>query len=756
MKKLLPIIVFIGIIFYFFKPFIVDGLLPIPSDNLIGLYHPYRDLYAKENPRGIAYKNFLISDPIEQQYPWRYLSINIFKQMQFPIWNPYSFSGTPLFANQQSAVLYPLNVLFFIFPFAFSWSTLIFLQPLLGGLFMYLYLRKIKLSQLPSLFGAIIFAFSGFSMVWMEWNTIMQTIIWLPLVLYIKEVLIHKFSVTWAIGLLFAESLAFFAGHLQTWFYLVCITNAYLIFRILETAKMQYPKDSIFVAFIKKYVPFLVVGIIFLLIISIQIIPLFQFISLSARNVDQADWHQIGWFIPWQNLVGFIIPDFFGNPATLNYWGIWNYMEFAIYAGIAPFILMLFSFFSIKSRFVAFFWFILIVGILFAFPTPIAQLPYILHIPFLSTSQPTRLAFVIDFTIAILAAFGLERFLEVKKKIYIPILITTLGLTFCWVIVLFNQKFFQIPLDNLLVTKRNLILPTGIFLASSLLLLLQLIPQIKNRKFILSFIAMLIIAITTIDLIRFNQKFIPFTPQKYLYPQTSSLNFLQKNLHEFRFMTTDRQILPPNTSVMYKIQSVDGYDPLYLQRYGEFVAAMERGKPDINPPFGFNRIITPKNYRSPLVNLLGVKYVVSLSNLSDQNLKKVFIEGETKIYENTNVIPRVFSVTSVIPVNTKQEAINKLFSDINYLQYAVVEGYKNQQTSFGLSTTTIISYKENKVILSVEGNNTSFVVLTDSNYPIWHAYIDNSKTTIYQTDYLFRGVIVPPGRHTITFTSGII
>ena len=109
---LLPVLAF----FFFAQPLFLKGYIPIPADDLIGLYYPFRDLYAVTNPNGIAYKNFLITDPIRQQYPWRDLSISIEKQLQLPIWNPYSLTGTPLLANFQSAVFYPLNVLFFIFP----------------------------------------------------------------------------------------------------------------------------------------------------------------------------------------------------------------------------------------------------------------------------------------------------------------------------------------------------------------------------------------------------------------------------------------------------------------------------------------------------------------------------------------------------------------------------------------------------------------------------------------------------------------
>src|SRR3989344_8112311 len=109
----------IVIVFFFSKT--LNGLLPIPSDTIVGLYHPYRDYYAKEYPNGIPFKNFLITDPVRQQYSWKKLSIEILKDKEVPSWNPYSFSGTPLLGNFQSAVFYPLNILFFSLPFEYSW-----------------------------------------------------------------------------------------------------------------------------------------------------------------------------------------------------------------------------------------------------------------------------------------------------------------------------------------------------------------------------------------------------------------------------------------------------------------------------------------------------------------------------------------------------------------------------------------------------------------------------------------------------------
>src|SRR5437016_1573484 len=127
MKKAITFVLLFLVCFIFFAPFFLKQLLPIPSDTIVGLYHPFRDLYARQFPRGIPYKNFLITDPVRQQYPWRKLTIELEKKIQLPLWNPYIFSGTPLLANFQSGAFYPLNIIFYIFPFTIGWSLLIFL-----------------------------------------------------------------------------------------------------------------------------------------------------------------------------------------------------------------------------------------------------------------------------------------------------------------------------------------------------------------------------------------------------------------------------------------------------------------------------------------------------------------------------------------------------------------------------------------------------------------------------------------------------
>lgn len=749
MRKFLHFLIIPFVVVIFFYQFLVTGLQPIPADTIIGLYHPLRDLYAKDYPRGIPYKNSLITDPVRQQYPWRKLVIEAEKNQILPLWNPYNLAGTPLLANFQSGAFYPLNIIFFYLPFNVAWSYLILLQPLLAGIFLYLYLSNLKLSKPASILGAITFSFCGFSVAWLEWGTIIHTALWLPLVLLAIDKIVSsskyqvvsikdKKTIVWSLAYIGSLTVSFFAGHLQTFFYLALLSLVYFLARWFQFGKSK-----------KVLSIYIILNTIFISITSIQWIPTLQFISLSARNID-LDWHENGWFIPWEHLIQFVAPDFFGNPVTLNYFGVWNYGEFVGYVGILPLILSLFALFFRRDRKTLFFGTAFFLSLVFSLPTFFAKLPFILQIPFIDTSQPTRILFVTGFSMAVLAALGFDRFQKSAKGIAYPVGFVGLILIFLWCFVNFGGKY--VSAENLLVARQNLIFPTAIFVASVGVIFLYSLLGLLRRKNLKEAILYLFIVVVAFDLLRFGLKFNPFTKQEYLFPPTSSIEFLQKNIGHYRYMTADSRILPPNFSIAYKIQSIDGYDSLYLRRYGELIAASERGNANISPPFGFNRIINPHSYASEFINLVGVKYILTLSDINSQNLVKVFQEGETQIYENKGVLPRAFFVRNVMSVKTKEEAIATLYDMRDSLDdVAVVEGMEKSPVEFSVGTVEIVRYEENKVIIETKNDEEGFMVLTDSFYLTWKAKIDGDETRIYLTDFNFRGIMVPAGEHKIEF-----
>jgi hypothetical protein len=81
---------------------------------------------------------------------------------EFPLWNPYSFSGHPLFATLQPGVLYPINLLLVLLPFdlAFNWTIIVHYA--LAGIFTFALLREYRADATGALTGAIVFMLSGY------------------------------------------------------------------------------------------------------------------------------------------------------------------------------------------------------------------------------------------------------------------------------------------------------------------------------------------------------------------------------------------------------------------------------------------------------------------------------------------------------------------------------------------------------------------------------------------------------------------
>lgn len=745
---------FILIFVIFSAPFLKNGKVPIPVDTLVGLYHPWRDSVADQYPNGIPVKNFLITDPIRQQYPYREMVINSLKQGILPKWNPYSFSGTPLLANIQSAVFYPLNILFWLTNFTTAWSILVLLQPLLAGIFMYLYLNEMRLDKRASLMGALAFSFSGFMVAWMEWNTIGHVAIWLPAILFLKEKLLKEIRWYWIFPYLFVETSLWLAGHLQTAMYVIIFATVYLFVRMLQRSHYDIKKA------IHSNLVFFIDAFLVLIVVAYQALASINFILLSARNFDLPDWHRVDWFIPWQHLLQFVSPDFFGNPATGNYWGVWNYGEFVGYIGLIPVFFALYCLISRRDKKTLFFGAGLVSALVLGLPTFVAAVPYQLNIPFLSTLQPSRIMVIIDFSLAVLAAFGFDYFLKkiphLKLSLKEPMvrLLEILVLLFVsiWLILIFGRSLGLSGnfLNYLEVAKRNMVLPTIIL--SSLVLYVFLNLWKRNSK-LLSVTTFLLLLFISYDLVRFSSKFNTFSDRSLLFPQTKTIDFLQKNLGAYRFMTTSREIFPPNVSTHYNIADVAGYDPLYLLNYGQLVAAWERNRPDISPT-AFNRILTPQDQTSFITNLMGVKYIVSLGPIANTDNPLVFQEGETYVYQNTHVFPRAFLVSDTVSETDNKAIIEKMFSiGIDLSHVAVTDGSVFvKQAPIGKSETVeITKYTPNEVEIKVVTNQERLLVLTDPYYLDWQVSVNGRPTSIFPVDLTLRGVVVPKGESRVEF-----
>lgn len=131
----------------------------------------------------------LFFDQVYQFAPWRYFVWKSLREGTFPLWNPYSYCGTPLIATMQAAVFYPVNLLLTLLPFhlTFVWSAILRLW--VAGGSTYFLMRRYGLTLTPSLVASVSFMLCGFLIVWLG-HPHTNVAVWLPVLMLCGAVLV--------------------------------------------------------------------------------------------------------------------------------------------------------------------------------------------------------------------------------------------------------------------------------------------------------------------------------------------------------------------------------------------------------------------------------------------------------------------------------------------------------------------------------------------------------------------------------------
>lgn len=762
-KTIFAILIFIAISLIFFYP-IFKGKIPFPGDLLVGEYAPYNSYnFLGYSPSGYPNKGQDF-DVIRLLYPEKEFSIRAFKNFELPLWNPYNFSGNPHIASLQSGSFYPLNIVFFIFPYVIAWTIFIFLQPVLAGVFSFLFARELKLSMRSSIFAALIFAFSSYSTVWMEYGNIGHSILWMPFAMWMFLKNFKRPGIVKSMAIFLSLTFSIMAGYIQTSFYVFVFLFGFFIFYTFFIDK----KDRL-----KKFSIFCLIFILPILLSLVQLIPTIELLFQSART-SYSNASFLNLLIPSFHAITIFVPDFFGNPATRNYWLNGTYIERVMYIGVIPLLFIVYALFKKQSVQFWFFAISAIVVLFLTFNSYLSKVIYFFQIPFISTAVPTRIMFLFCFSISILAGFGLESFIKDpnKKTFFKTVLILGGIYGLLWLFTLTIPIIADFSwVTNLQVSKRNLILPSGIFLFGITAMFISLYGN-RYRKYAIVFLLVL----SMVDLFYFFHKITPFAPKETIYPKTEVLDQLKKIQGIDRFWGYGSGYVATNLQTYEKTFSLDGYNALHIKRYGELLSSsldgriasfIPRSDPMIAPGYGENDLRENK-YRQRLLNLFGVKYILNRNNLltnnysSDYNTfpKEVYDlfwqKAPWQIYKNKEVLPRVFLASDLIVESDKNKIIKMIFDEKFDLRNKIIlEENISPKINFSNdpdAKVEIKRYMPNEIILQTDSRTNMILLLSDNYYPGWKVSIDGENDKIYRADYSFRAVPIRKGRHEVIFS----
>lgn len=159
-----------------------------------------------------------------------------------------------------------------------------------------------------------------------------------------------------------------------------------------------------------------------------------------------------------------------------------------------------------------------------------------------------------------------------------------------------------------------------------------------------------------------------------------------------------------------------------------------------------------------LFHLAGINYFFSEVKIFTYPFSAVKKLNNYWEYRNEKAFGRYYFVKKLILGENDQ----KILSEIKLMKYDELKTTGviskddwsiNGPTQFNNegSNCRLISYTPNEVVFEAMCREEQFLIINDAYHPNWKAYVDNIQTKIFKVNYLYRGVMVPQGRHRITF-----
>jgi len=733
MKKsnlIIVVIAFVIGIAIFWKSYIF-GLIPFPGDYLLSWYEPWKTYFTANGVPILPHKAIL-DDVFRQLYQYKIITAESMRNGHLPLWNPYNGSGMPLMAVMHAGFFTPLVGLFVALPGWLAWTIYIVIQPIFLSIGMLWYGRKIGLSWVASIFASIVYATSGFITVRYLFGEYVYVAACLPILLGIIETYREnkKTKSIWSIPLIILFMIV--SGQPQMILYVLIVFVAYALFRLKETKK--------------SYVAIGVLCLTGFLLSAIQLVPTIE-LYIQANMVPSSSFFVTEKFLlPVFQLVSIIIPNYFGNSATYNYWGVGDYAETAASVGSVALLFSGFSLLSGKKNEIRTF-FLMVAGltVLLVVRSPLTEWLYRLPIAIISTGVPTRIFFLTTFSVCILSGLGLDYYLRNVRmhlgRIWMGLVLFAI-LTCAFVGWLYVGTKGQMP------AVRNSLFEAGLLLFAILVLLY--LRNSKSKKYVYPLILFIIIVQFAVGLYN-STKFLPFSSRTTIFPNTQIIDQLRSIASFDRVMGLGSAVVQPNIATGLHIYDPNYYDPLYIKRYGELIAYANLGSvPDVLPRSDvvINNDVLPKQdvnqRRERLFQLLSVRYL--LFHTEDNNFS---------IQENIQALPRVYLVKNYEKISEDNELLNRLFDPLFDPTTSVlveqdipltktVDRTKNEKAK-------ITSYKPNHAEIQVSAVSPAILVFTDTYYRGWKAYVDGMDTPIYRVNYSLRAIIVSQGNHVVQF-----
>jgi hypothetical protein len=705
-------------------------------------------------------------------YPMRFSLAQSFKAGELPLWDRHIAMGYPLLANFQSGTFYPPHLIYFIFPFFTAIQVTFLFHYLVAATGAYALCRNWGYSSSLAMIGGIIFTLSGTTVSMTNVLNHFQTAVWLPWALLMWERCLRAQSWKHFLGFTLVLLLQFLAGSPEL--YAMSIGLLFLDGLRMRLGEKAVDYRSLFFLAAANA---LVVGLT-----MVQILPTAELFFESWRSQPISYGSGPAWslhplslinlfFVDKQMNIESSVPPQFFFVADLPFF-VSHYIGIIALVGLVFWI----YYASLKER--AVFLGLIIGSLLIAVGEHTPVYPFFFHyLPFFSLIRfPEKVFFLTQAFILFIALRGLFCFLESDDSFARrPISMVSS----MWVLLLLLYLFLRLQPESLsrLIARTthtsinasstfensaaviaNLEMQIALILGIVLLLFFRQRKKLRAPLFNALLIAMVFFDLNAANRpyqFLLNPEFVYKNPRViasldsepgrlFYYPAPFNLHptyyFFSKepSLVEFEFLKFGN--LLPNTGIFYGFDYMQEIDALGRWPYTIFLGSANQLPPD-------------RLYR--LLGELNIKYINSFRPLpmGGVTLVRYFPEYLSWLYKVDHVVPRAYIVSTTTQEKNPRKIVDRLASvDFDpFKQVILDEALPIASKTDFQAKANISRYSNRAVDIEAHLNGPGILVLADSYYPGWRAYMDGKEEKILRANLFFRAVKLDAGEHRVEF-----
>jgi len=691
---------------------------------------------------------------------------------EFPYWNPYFSAGQPMAANPEHEVFYPLTWLILLPSFNFGFHLLAVIHISIANCAMYALLRAMKLGRPAAVFGGLSFGLGGVVVSMLNLWPCLFSLAWLPLTALYTRSFLRTGSRRALAAAAFFLGLQLLVGEPVTAFLSGIILGMYAI---AHGWREGGPLRAL-----RLVGAVGLISVLALLVSAAQTLPGIDHLRDSVRSRG-LEWDVVrGWSMPlvrigelfYPHFLGFSLPD-----NDLPYWGAHFYEQksmpfvLSIYGGLAVAVLSLAGLLA-RIRGAGLFLAISAVSLLLAAGenTPLLRFLYDTGIA-RSWRYPEKFTMMIGFAAVVFAAAVLDRLLHGDarlRRIAVGVAATVTGVAVLATVLSFLPQhrsifvaFWQmptVPSDRLLAMSARLWM---IEIARGLLLvvILRNVDRIR-RAFWFGLLALFMLLDLGPMLLeispRLDKSFYDDPPiAAHFRPDMDGTRLLPYAQWEgFGSGRRARPFIQAHSDLFWVIRnSLSPMVPADLRIRTVFENDFDLTA--LLPTVDFTRSILDLHERHS-ADWLNI--ALSMSNggyitvHEKPEVAYAKARGNMRALQPTRVMqgtdyPRYYFASTLVPVRDRQEFVDLLFENRYPRDVAFIPG-----PAFPPAKGVVHRWKEtaNTAAIDVEAARRAFLVMSVTPHKYWQIAIDGMPVDPVITNIGYQGVVVPPGRHTVT------